>query len=134
MMSAMTTPPLPTDPRAVREYRIAARELRAGDVVNTSPGAEDDWQEVLAVHLPGSGALAATDMARLIDRIGDRYVVVELSDLAPVDANVYFEGGVALTYAAEEGADQLVEDVISEPGGVRTYLYTVHELVTIRSA
>jgi len=133
MMARMTSSPQPADPRAVTEYRIAARDLRPGDLVNTSPGAEDDWQEVLAVHLPGSGALADTDMARLVEQIGDRYVVVELTDLAPVDSNLYFSNGLAMLYAADDGPDQAVDDAISEPGGVRTYLYTVHELVTVRT-
>ena len=47
------------DPRAVTEYRIAATSLKAGDLVNTSPGGEDDWQQVLSVHtveVPGSPA------------------------------------------------------------------------------
>jgi hypothetical protein len=131
---AMTSSPTPPDSRAVHEYRIAARDLRPGDLVNTSPGAEDDWQEVLAVHLPDSGTMAETDMAQLVDEIGDRYVVVELSDLAPVDSNLYFADGVAMLYATDDGPDQAVEDAISAPGGVRTYLYTVHELVTVRSA
>jgi len=124
---------MPLDSRAVIEYRIAARDLHPGDLVNTSPGAEDDWQEVLAVHLPGSGTMAETDMAELVERIGDRYVVVELTDLAPVDSNLYFSNGVAMLYATDDGPDQAVDDSISPPGGVRTYLYTIHELVTVRT-
>jgi hypothetical protein len=130
----MTAMPMPPDGRAVTDYRIAARDLRPGDLVNTSPGADDDWQEVLAVHQPGGDALADTDMARLVEQIGDRYVVVELTDLAPVDSNVYFSGGTAMLYASDGGPDPEVDEAISEPGGVRTYLYTVHELVTIRTS
>ena len=89
-----------TDPRAVSEYRIAATALRAGDLVNTSPGGEDDWQQVLSVHtaeLPGDDAEAAG----LVAEIGDRYVVVRLTDVAPVDSPVYFDEGVALAFGMD---------------------------------
>jgi hypothetical protein len=33
-----------TDSRAAVVYRIPAVDLRAGDLVNTSPGGEEDWQ------------------------------------------------------------------------------------------
>jgi len=39
-----------TDQRAITEYRVAAADLKVGDLVNTSPGGDDDWQEVLAVY------------------------------------------------------------------------------------
>jgi hypothetical protein len=122
----------PVDPRAVTEYRIPATELRAGDLVNTSPGGEDDWQEVLSVHTaqtPGS----EPDAAKLIDQIGDRYVVVRLTDVAPVDSPVYFSDDTALTFGADGGEDSPIAEVVSDPDSVRTFLYTRFELVTVRS-
>jgi hypothetical protein len=121
-----------TDPRAVSEYRIAATALRAGDLVNTSPGGEDDWQQVLSVHtaeLPGDDAEAAA----LVAEIGDRYVVVRLTDVAPVDSPVYFDGGVALAYGMDGAEDSPVADAVSERDAVRTFLYTRFELVTVRA-
>ena len=64
--------------------------------------------------------------------LGGRYVVVELTDLAPVDNNIYFSGGQALTVGTE-GEDQPVSEVVSAEDGVRTYLYTKYELVTVRA-
>jgi hypothetical protein len=119
------------DPRAVAEYRVPATALRAGDLVNTSPGGDDDWQQVLSVHTrenPGDA-----DAATLIGEIGDRYVVVRLTDVAPVDSPVYFENGTALTFGSDGGDDAPVTDVISDPDSVRTFLYTRYELVTVRS-
>jgi hypothetical protein len=121
-----------TDSRAVTEYRIAATSLRAGDLVNTSPGGEDDWQQVLSVHtveVPGSPA----DAAALVAEIGDRYVVVRMTDVAPVDSPVYFADGVALAFGLDGGDDSPVTEVLSEPDAVRTFLYTRFELVTIRA-
>ncbi len=60
--------------------------------------------------------------------------LVELTDLAPVDNNIYFSDGFAYAVATGEGEDQPVSDVVSSDYGVRTYLYTKFELVTIRSA
>ncbi len=120
------------DPRAVAEYRIPATALLAGDLVNTSPGGEDDWQQVLSVHtaeVPGDDA----DAARLIAEIGDRYVVVRLTDIAPVDTPVYFEGGTAMAYGLDGAEDGPVTEVLSEADSVRTFLYTRFELVGIRS-
>ena len=119
-----------TDPRAAVEYRVPAASLRKGDLVNTSPG-EDDWQEVLSVHTGPSGAQGA-NLRALVDTLGGRYVVVELTDLAPVDSGVYFVDGVAMT-AGEDGEDQAVSEVASLEDGVRTYLYTRYELVTVRT-
>ena len=76
------------DPRAAAEYRIPAAELRPGDLVNTSPG-EDDWQEVLRVHR-NAGTARDEATKTLVQSLGGRYVVVELTDLAPVDAGIYF--------------------------------------------
>ncbi len=126
----MTQPP--ADPRAVAEYRIPATALLAGDLVNTSPGGEDDWQQVLTVHIaesPGGDA----DAARLIAEIGDRYVLVRLTDVAPVDSPVYFSDGAALAFGLDGAEDGPVTDVLSDPDSVRTFLYTRFELVTVRS-
>jgi hypothetical protein len=119
------------DPRAVTEYRVPATALRAGDLVNTSPGGDDDWQQVLSVHTrenPGDD-----DAASLITEIGDRYVVVRLTDVAPVDSPVYFDNGAALTFGSDGANDAPVTDLISDPDSVRTFLYTRFELVTVRS-
>jgi hypothetical protein len=124
---------LASDPRSAVEYRIPARTLRAGDVVNTAPGHEDDWQEVRAVYTQGSLAAATEQIAELLATIGDRYVLVEMSDIAPVDANVYFTEHGAYIYG-EEGADPTVTEAVGDGTGERTYLYTVHELVTVRAA
>ncbi|MBV9593079.1 MAG: hypothetical protein JO147_04685 [Actinobacteria bacterium] len=122
------------DPRAVVEYRVPAASLRAGDLVNLSPG-EDDWQQVLGVYaaltdVSGSNA----ELRTLVETLDKRYVVVELTDLNPVDNEVHFVDGVALAVSADDGPDEPVADVASPDYGVRTYLYTKYELVTIRSA
>ena len=121
-----------TDPRAVTEYRIPAPALRAGDLVNTATGGEDDWQQVLSVHTsedPGTDG----DVAALIADIGDRYVLVRLTDVAPVDSPVYFSDGAALAFGLDGADDGPVSEVVSEPGTVRTFLYTRFELVTVRA-
>jgi hypothetical protein len=121
-----------SDPRAAVEYRVPAVDLRPGDLVNTSPG-EDDWQKVLRVHTTADGVTDA-DVRKLVESLDGRYVVVQLTDLAPVDSGVYFASGLAMTYATDEGADQSVADVVSTEDGVRTYLYTKYELVTVRTS
>ena len=123
----MSTP----DPRAVTEFRVPAVALRPGDLVNTSPG-EDDWQEVLGVYTSAAGA-ADADVKKLADSLGGRYVIVQLTDIAPVDSGVYFAAGLAMTYGGDDSGDQAVKDVISSDDGVRTYLFTKFELVTIRA-
>ena len=122
----------PTDPRAAVECRVPAVELKVGDLVNTSPG-EDDWQQVLAVHTSVRD-VAEEQVRTLVESLGGRYVVVQMTDLAPVDSGVYFAAGLAMTYSTDEGADQAVTDVVSSEDGVRTYLYTKYELVTVRAA
>ena len=122
-----------SDPRAVSEYRIAAVDLKAGDLVNLSPG-EDDWQQVLSVYAAEEDLHSGGEEVKaLVGTLGGRYVLVELTDLAPVDNNVYFEDGHAMTVSPDGGADELVSEVISGEYGVRSYLYTKFELVTIRS-
>ena len=59
--------------------------------------------------------------------------MVQLTDLAPVDSGVYFADGVAMVYGGDESSDQAVADVVSGEDGVRTYLYTRYELVTVRA-
>jgi hypothetical protein len=120
-----------TDPRASAEYRIPATALRPGDLVNTSPG-EDDWQEVLGVYTK-PGQAKSDEVRALVESLGGRYVAVQLTDIAPVDSGVYFADGLAMMYAVDNGADQDVTDVISSEDGVRTYLYTKFELVTVRA-
>ena len=120
---------VPRDERAVVEYRIPAAELRTGDVVNTSPGGPDDWQQVRAVH--DARSQDAT-IASLMGQIGDRYVLVELSDIAAVDSNVYLTGEGAMLFGAEGDDDTPVLEAVSGADETRVYLYTVHELVTLR--
>jgi hypothetical protein len=61
--------------------------------------------------------------------------VVQLTDLAPVDGGIYFDdSGSAMIYGEEEHADLPVKDVASETDGIRTYLYTRFELVTVRES
>jgi hypothetical protein len=126
-MSAMS------DPRAAAEYRVPAIDLRLGDLVNTSPG-EDDWQEVVGVfRKPGDAK--SDEIRTLVQAVSGRYVVVQLTDLAPVDGGVYFNAdGAAMIYGEDESDDQAVVDLASTEDGIRTYLYTRFELVSIRSA
>lgn len=127
-MVGMTTP---LDPRAVETYRVPAHSLRPGDLVNTAPGGEDDWQRVTAVLTREAGSSESADVRRVIAEHGDSYVYVEMTDIAPVDSNVYFDDGVALVYGTD-GDDLPVSDVVSDAQARRNYLYTMHELVTVR--
>lgn len=120
-----------TDTRAAVEYRVPAIQLRPGDLVNTSPG-EDDWQQVLGVYTK-PGQAKSDEVRNLVDSLGGRYVAVQLTDIAPVDSGVYFSDDTAMMYAVDDGADQDVSDVVSHEDGVRTYLYTKFELVTVRA-
>jgi hypothetical protein len=122
-----------TDPRAAVEYRVPAIDLRLGDLVNTSPG-EDDWQEVVGVFRDASDA-KSNEIRTLVQAVSGRYVVVQLTDLAPVDGGVYFNAdGAAMIYGEDESDDQAVTDIASTADGIRTYLYTRFELVTVRSS
>lgn len=122
-----------TDPRAAVEFRVPAVDLRKGDLVNTTPG-EDDWQEVVGVFVQESDA-RSDEIRGLVASLGGRYVVVQLTDLAPVDGGVYFDdAGTAMIYGDAEDDDRPVADVASDADGLRTYLYTRFELVTIRNS
>ena len=128
----MTT--VPPDRRAVLEYRIPAAQLRPGDLVNTSPGGDDDWQQVLGVYASPAGTSGvASEVKSLVDSLDGRYVVVELTDLAPVDANIYYSDGVAMAVSDDEDERPIIDEISSEDG-VRTYLYTKFELVTVRAS
>jgi hypothetical protein len=120
------TPSVP-DPRAVLDYRIPAVQLRPGDLVNTAPG-EDDWQEVLSVHATAGSATG--ELRDLVEAVQGRYVVVELTDLTPVDYSVFFVDGTAMV--TTEDGDVPVSELVSGEDGVRTYLFTRFELVTVR--
>lgn len=122
----------PSDPRAVVEYRVPAVQLRIGDLVNTSPG-EGDWQQVTGVYRSAADlAGASTDLRALVDSLGGRYVVVQLTDLLPVDGGIYFSAGTAMVAGDVEGEDVPVSDAASGEDGERVYLYTRFELVTVR--
>lgn len=122
-----------SDPRAVVECRVPAVDLRPGDLVNTSPG-EDDWQEVVGVFRD-AGDARSNEIGGLVRSLAGRYVVVQMTDLAPVDGGVFFDSdGKAMIYGEDAEEDQLVTDVASGADGVRTYLYTKFELVTVRAS
>jgi len=122
----------PGDPRHVTEYRVPAVQLRIGDLVNTSPG-EGDWQQVTAVYRsPADAFSAGPELKTLVDSLGGRYVVVQLTDLLPVDGGVYFSAGAAMVAGEDEGDDLPVSDAASGEDGERVYLYTKFELVTVR--
>jgi hypothetical protein len=123
-----------SDPRTAVIYRIAAADLRPGDLVDTASNG-NEWQEVLGVYkspadVSGADAPDREALRGLLEAAGGRYVVVQLTDIAAVDAGVYFEDGVAM--AAGEDDDQPMSDVIGGDAGVRTYVYTKYELVTVR--
>jgi hypothetical protein len=123
----------PSDPRAVVEFRVPAADLKVGDLVNTSPG-EGDWQQVLGVYRSSSDSPPTGELRSLVESLGGRYVVVQLTDLVPVDGGIYFADGVAQVAGADETEDQIVTDAVGDSDGERVYLYTRFELVTIRTA
>lgn len=132
----MTFPTGATDPRAAVIYRIPATDLRPGDLVDTSTK-DNEYQEVLAVYRsPADAATAdgenADALQALLASADGRYVVVQLTDLPPIDAGVYFAEGVAM--AATEEDEQPMSELLNEEDGVRTYVYTKYELVTVRAA
>lgn len=125
---------VPGDRRAVTEYRIPATKLQAGDLINTSPGTDEDWQLVLSVHTQEDPAAGANpDAAALVHQVGDRYVVVRMTDVAPVDSPVYFAGGAAMVYGMEGAEDSPVTEALAAADSERTFLYTRYELVTVRA-
>jgi hypothetical protein len=128
-MAAMTSP----DPRAVTTFRLPAAELHVGDLVNLAPG-EDDWQQVLAVYAQVSDVPAeANELRDFVAQLDGRYVLVEVTDVAPVDDPVYLSAdGTPLTIGSTDGEDQNVADLISTEDGVRRFVYTRFELVTSR--
>ena len=124
-----------SDPRASLEYRVPARTLVPGDLVNTGGLVEQDWQQVRNVYTAASADTATAQVQHLIGTIGDRYVLVELTDIAPVDSNVYFaDDGVAFVFGQDGEQDVAVSDAVGDPDATRNYLYTMHELVTVRPA
>lgn len=123
----------PSDPRACVEYRVPAAELKVGDLVNTSPG-EGDWQQVLGVWQSRSDTTPSNEIKRLVESLDGRYVVVQLTDVVPVDGGIYFAAGAAMVTGDVESEDQLVTDVVNASDGERIYLYTKFELVTVRAA
>lgn len=121
-----------SDPRAAVEFRAPAVDLKPGDLVNTSPG-EDDWQQVVGVYRRSADA-KSDEIRRLVDSLGGRYVLVQMTDLAPVDGGVYFDSdGNAMIYGDDADEDQSVAEVASSENGIRTYLYTKFELVSVRA-
>ena len=121
-----------SDPRAAVEFRVPAVDLKPGDLVNTSPG-EDDWQEVVGVFRDASNA-RSDEIRALAKSLGGRYVVVQMTDLAPVDGGVFFDAdGKAMIYGDDVDEDHAVADVASSEDGIRTYLYTKFELVAVRA-
>lgn len=121
----------PTDPRAVLDYRVAAADLKVGDLVNTSPG-EGDWQQVLGVYRSPADETPSDELKTLVAELGGRYVVVRLTDLVPVDGGIYFASGAAMVAGEDETEDQPVSEIASSEDGERVYLYTRFELVTVR--
>jgi hypothetical protein len=122
-----------SDPRAAVEFRLPAIDLKQGDLVNTTPG-EDDWQQVVGVFRKASDA-RSNEVRTLVEALAGRYVVVQMTDLAPVDGGVFFDSdGVAMIYGDDAEDDQLVTNVASSADGIRTYLYTKFELVSVRSS
>jgi hypothetical protein len=123
-----------SDPRAADVSRIPAVDLKKGDLVNTSPGGEEDWQQVVGVFRRAADA-RSDEIRSLVESVADRYVVVQLTDLAPVDGGVFFDAdGVPMIYGEDAEDDQPVGEVVSTEDGIRTYLYTRFELVTVRGA
>jgi len=122
------------DPRAVTTFRLPAAQLNPGDLVNLSPG-EDDWQQVISVYSQVSDVAATdTELRDFVAQLDGRYVLVEVTDVAPIDEPIYLDDdGLALTVGAEDGEDQRVSDLISTEDGVRRFVYTRFELVTSRT-
>jgi hypothetical protein len=119
----------PSDARARSTYRIPAADLAAGDLVDTGG---EDWQQVLAVYLTPETAPAG-EIRDLVAQVSPRYVVAQLTDINAVDSEIAFRDGAAVL-VDEDGEDQPLDTEISTEDGVRTYLYTRYELVTVRAS
>jgi hypothetical protein len=128
----MTCMTAPGDPRARVEYRIAAADLKVGDLVNTVPG-EGDWQQVLGVWRTRSDSTPSDQIRRLVESLDGRYILVQLTDLPPVDGGIYFAAGTAMVAGDSEAEDQSVTDAINTDGE-RLYLFTKYELVSVRES
>lgn len=114
------------DTRRADEYRIPAASLRAGDLVNLAPG-DDDWQEVLTVHT--SGATASDPATKtFLDSLNSKYVYVEVTDLEAVDSTIYVDADG--TGRSNEDDAPITEHIGGD--GIRIYLFTKYELVTVR--
>jgi hypothetical protein len=119
----------PDDTRTRTTYRIPASDLAAGDLVDTGG---EDWQQVLAVYLTPETAPAG-EIRDLVSQVSPRYVVAQLTDINAVDSEIAFRDSGAVL-VDEDGEDQPLDSEISTEDGVRTYLYTRYELVTIRAS
>jgi hypothetical protein len=120
----------PSDPRAVAEYKVSALDLQVGDVVDTG---DQDWQQVVGVYRAASEA-SDDKLRKVLQTLDGRYVVAQLTDIDPVDGGVYFAAGLAMVTGDDESADKTVAEVVSTEDGIRTYLYTKFELVTVRKS
>ena len=94
---------------------MPAVDLQVGDLVNTAPG-EGDWQQVIGVYRSAADSAPAGELSRLVESLGGRYVVVQLTDLVPVDGGIYFAAGIAMVAGDDEGDDQPVTDVGQQRG------------------
>jgi hypothetical protein len=122
-----------SDPRAAVEYRVPAVDLRAGDLVNTTPG-EDDWQQVVGVYRTAADS-RTPEIRTLVEALGGRYVVVQLTDLLPVDHQISFNAdGVALIFDEVAQDDGAVAEIASAEDGLRTDLYSKFELGSVRAS
>jgi hypothetical protein len=99
-----------------------------GDIVDTG---DQDWQQLIGVYRRPADA---TDdkLRKVLQSLDGRYVLAQLTDIDPVDGGVYFAAGLAMVTGDDESADRTVAEVISSEDGIRTYLYTKFELVTVR--
>jgi len=77
---------------------------------------------VLAVYpTPSTLGGAPNDVRTLVKSLSGRYVVVQLTDIAPVDSNVYFADDTALAVSTDGGDDLPITEVTSgEDGGALT--------------
>ena len=70
---------------------------------------------------------------RLAHARGGGGVGVGRVDVGPVGSGIYFCDDGDELIAGDDGADHPVTDVVSSEDGVRVYLYTRYELVTVRA-